>query len=65
MDAAYSADQAFARALRDAGFPSRWEWHLFANDTTSSVAQAYRAKLLAEIEMREAFTVKYSDMVPA
>jgi hypothetical protein len=47
------ADIAFAEALRVAGFKSRWDWMLGTGPKEIEIA--YRAKVVADNRMHEAF----------
>jgi hypothetical protein len=57
IETAYAADRLFAGALREAGYPSRWHWHLANSKPGCPVAAAYRVKIAADMEMHRAFAL--------
>lgn len=57
IETAYAADRLFSAALRDAGFASRWHWHLNSGRQDDQVTAAYRVKIAADLEMHRAFAL--------
>jgi len=55
IKAANLADDAFAAALRDAGFKSRWDWDYRQPGLFVALRHAYRNKVEADSVMHAAF----------
>lgn len=55
MDAANAADDAFERAIKAAGFKSRWDWNQHTTPGPQFLRDAYGAKVSADNAMHAAF----------
>lgn len=57
IKAAQTADDAFATALKDAGFKSRWDWDYRQPGSFMALRHAYRNKVEADSVMHREFEI--------